>query len=432
MVAIRPEKIALSDRMNNGQSNVVEGTLEASQFLGDRYEYTVTLGVESRVIVSRADRRLHRRAAHAGRRRRRRGRGGRGEHAEARAGPRRAPLRGRHHARRVPEAHREGRGAGAAVPADLRQGALGRGHHRDPARPQGEVRGPPRREDQGLGPGGGRRPLPPLHRRPLPARQGDRPDRRGRLAAADRDRLDAGRAGRDRAAHHAARDRARVAGQGVRRALAGAAGEARPRAGRPQGALGGPEGPLAGGEGGDRPGPEGQDRHRRRPHRDGGRRAAGRPQQGRRAALRDAPPARGPARAGERRPRRAEDRGPAAAQGRGRRGGRRRDRREVDRHPGHPAPRGRGPEARRDGGAPGPPGRRPGAGPAGRLERRAAGALGALRPQPAHRLVPLPRSHRRRQDRAGPGARRVPLRRRAGHGADRHVGVHGEAHRRRG
>ena len=31
----------------------------------------------------------------------------------------------------------------------------------------------------------------PLHRRPLPARQGDRPDRRGRVAAQDRDRLDA-------------------------------------------------------------------------------------------------------------------------------------------------------------------------------------------------------------------------------------------------
>jgi ABC-type Fe3+/spermidine/putrescine transport system ATPase subunit len=58
MVAIRPEKIALSDRMSNGQSNVVEGTLEASQFLGDRYEYTVTLGAESRVIVSPEARQL--------------------------------------------------------------------------------------------------------------------------------------------------------------------------------------------------------------------------------------------------------------------------------------------------------------------------------------------------------------------------------------
>ncbi len=34
---------------------------------------------------------------------------------------------------------------------------------------------------------------------------------------------------------------------------------------------------------------------------------------------------------------------------------------------------------------------------------------------------------RRRQDRAGPHARRVPVRRRGRHGADRHVGVHGEA-----
>ncbi|MGH7816257.1 MAG: ABC transporter ATP-binding protein, partial [Candidatus Binatia bacterium] len=52
MVAIRPEKIALLDRIIEGQSNVVEGTLQATQFLGDRYEYTVTLGSETRVIVS--------------------------------------------------------------------------------------------------------------------------------------------------------------------------------------------------------------------------------------------------------------------------------------------------------------------------------------------------------------------------------------------
>ena len=38
-----------------------------------------------------------------------------------------------------------------------------------------------------------------LHRRPLPPRQGDRPDRRGRLAAEDRDRLDADRDRRGRA-----------------------------------------------------------------------------------------------------------------------------------------------------------------------------------------------------------------------------------------
>jgi ATP-dependent Clp protease ATP-binding subunit ClpB len=45
----------------------------------------------------------------------------------------------------------------------------------------------------------------------------------------------------------------------------------------------------------------------------------------------------------------------------------------------------------------------------------------------AHRLVPVPRPHRRRQDRAGPCARRLPLRRRAGRHPHRHVGVHGEA-----
>ena len=134
---------------------------------------------------------LHRRAAHPGGRGRGRGRGGRGQHAEAGAGPRRAALRRRHHARRVPQAHREGRGAGAPLPAGAGGRALGRGHHRDPARPQGEVRGPPRGADQGRGAGGGGRALAPLHRRPLPARQGHRPDRRGRLAPAHRDRLDA-------------------------------------------------------------------------------------------------------------------------------------------------------------------------------------------------------------------------------------------------
>jgi iron(III) transport system ATP-binding protein len=52
MVAIRPEKIALSNNGGAGQGNVVEGTLQSVQFLGDRYEYTVTLGEETRVIVS--------------------------------------------------------------------------------------------------------------------------------------------------------------------------------------------------------------------------------------------------------------------------------------------------------------------------------------------------------------------------------------------
>ena len=55
-----------------------------------------------------------------------------------------------------------------------------------------------------------------LHRRPLPARQGDRPGRRGGLADPDGDRLQADRDRRGRPAHHAARDRAPVAGRGRR------------------------------------------------------------------------------------------------------------------------------------------------------------------------------------------------------------------------
>ena len=59
--------------------------------------------------------------------------------------------------------------------------------------------------------------LRPLHRRPVPARQGDRPGRRGRLAAEDRDRLDAERDRRRPAADRPARDRAGGAGEGDRR-----------------------------------------------------------------------------------------------------------------------------------------------------------------------------------------------------------------------
>ncbi|MSP38743.1 MAG: ABC transporter ATP-binding protein [Deltaproteobacteria bacterium] len=58
MVAIRPEKMVLSESVGDGEVNVVEGTLRSSQFLGDRYEYTVTLGAETRVIVSPEARQL--------------------------------------------------------------------------------------------------------------------------------------------------------------------------------------------------------------------------------------------------------------------------------------------------------------------------------------------------------------------------------------
>ena len=146
------------------------------------------------------DRPLPRRAAHDRRRRRRRRRGRRRQPAEADAGPRRA-ARGRgDDPRRVPQAHRERRGAGAALPAGPRRRARHQRHDRDPARAQGALRDPPRGADHRLGDRRRGDPLRALHRRPLPARQGDRPDRRGRLAAEDRDRLDADRDRRGRAA----------------------------------------------------------------------------------------------------------------------------------------------------------------------------------------------------------------------------------------
>ena len=69
------------------------------------------------------------------------------------------------------------------------------------------------------------------------------------VAAAHRDRLDARRARRDRAAHHAARDRAGVGGPRVRRGLARAAGPARRRAGRAAREVDAAQEPVAGREG---------------------------------------------------------------------------------------------------------------------------------------------------------------------------------------
>ena len=107
---------------------------------------------------------------------------------EARARPRRASLRRRHHARRISQARGEGRGARPALPADLRVGADGRGHHLHPARAEGEIRAASRRAHRRRGARLRRRALQPLHHRPLPARQGHRPRRRGGLAPSHADR----------------------------------------------------------------------------------------------------------------------------------------------------------------------------------------------------------------------------------------------------
>ena len=94
------------------------------------------------------DRPLHRRDAHARRRREGGRRDGRLQPVEARAGAGGAALHRGDDARRVPQARREGRGAGAAVPAGDGRGADGGGHRQHPARHQGEVRAAPRRADR--------------------------------------------------------------------------------------------------------------------------------------------------------------------------------------------------------------------------------------------------------------------------------------------
>jgi len=65
-----------------------------------------------------------------------------------------------------------------------------------------------------------RRTLAPLHHRPLPARQGDRPDRRGRGADQDGNRFQAGIDGQARPSDHPAENRARGGAQGKGRSLA--------------------------------------------------------------------------------------------------------------------------------------------------------------------------------------------------------------------
>ena len=52
MVAIRPEQISILGTTGDGRPNTIQANLQAVHFLGDRYEYTVEIGAESRVLVS--------------------------------------------------------------------------------------------------------------------------------------------------------------------------------------------------------------------------------------------------------------------------------------------------------------------------------------------------------------------------------------------
>ena len=260
--------------------------------------------------------------------------------AQADAGPRRAARDRRDDARRVPQAHREGRGARAALPAGLRRRAVGRRHDRDPARPEGGYEVPPRRPHPGRGAGRRGQPVGPLHHRPLPARQGDRPDRRGRVPAAHRDRLDAARsstssqrrivqleieeAALEKETDAASAERLRRAARGARRAQE----RRRPRCGAHWQAEKAPDRQAIG-----------RIKEQLEQARDRARagRARGRPA--------SAPPSSATAALPElERELEAETRRPGRAaaeqqhaEGGGRRGGRRRGRRRLDRHPGDAA-----------------------------------------------------------------------------------------------
>jgi ABC-type Fe3+/spermidine/putrescine transport system ATPase subunit len=58
MIAIRPEQVALWGAAPEGVANTIPAQLKAAHFLGDRYEYTVALGSETRVLVSPASQHL--------------------------------------------------------------------------------------------------------------------------------------------------------------------------------------------------------------------------------------------------------------------------------------------------------------------------------------------------------------------------------------
>jgi ABC-type Fe3+/spermidine/putrescine transport system ATPase subunit len=60
MIAIRPEQIAIIGTTPDGRPNSIQADLEAVHFLGDRYEYTVQIGAERRVLVSPAARQVKR------------------------------------------------------------------------------------------------------------------------------------------------------------------------------------------------------------------------------------------------------------------------------------------------------------------------------------------------------------------------------------
>ena len=60
MVAIRPEQVSILGTRADGRPNTIQADLQFVQFLGDRYEYTVEIGSETRVLVSPASQQVKR------------------------------------------------------------------------------------------------------------------------------------------------------------------------------------------------------------------------------------------------------------------------------------------------------------------------------------------------------------------------------------
>ncbi len=105
----------------------------------------------------------------------------------------------------------------------------------------------------------------------------------------------------------------------------------------------------------------------------------------------------------------------------------RRRRLALDRHPRRQDAGGRARQAAPHGGGDHPPRGRPVGGGHRRLRRRPPRPRRPAGSEPPDRLIHILGPDRRRQDGARPGARRIPVRRRARHDPHRHVGIYGEA-----
>ena len=384
----------------------------------------------------RPDRHVHRRAAHRRRRRRdRRQRDGRGQHAQADARPRRAAADRRHDARRVPRADREGPRARAPLPA-------GHGRRADASRTRSRScagsRAATRRTTRFRSPT--RRWSPPRRCPTATSPRGSCPTRRStsstrRRPGCDGDRLLA----RSRSTSCSATvDRLRM------EELALSARPTPPRkerletaarrAGRPAGAAGRADRAVGAGEVRPEPGRRAQAAARRpaEPGRAGrSATATSRPRRGcstptsrRRAELAEAA-----RRASWRRSEAAAHRRRTRADGQGR--GRSRTTSPRSWRPG-PASRPGGCSRARPASCCGWRTSSAAASSARRAVHAVSDAVrrarsGIVRPRPPDRLVPVPRPDRRRQDRAGEGARGLPVRRRAGDGPHRHERVRREA-----